>query len=297
HPPVRSTSGDRDRLRSLVVRAAGESYIQCFHRDVSERKRASEERVRLAASNARLEQERLAREELAAFIVHDLKNPLSGVVLNARFLARDPALDGDARTAAQHVLTAAQLINRMVTDLLDIARSEDGGLVPRPADMDLPVLLEEVAASTRARCGDANIGVEVRTKSLSAPTIRADVDLLRRVIENLADNAMRYSPRKGTIVIEAISGDGDGTVEIAVSDQGQGIPEADRERVFEKYVQLAHRGDAHGPQLRTGRGLGLLFSRVAVEAHGGKIWVEDAPRGGARFRLTLPADEAALPAV
>ncbi len=245
----------------------------------------------LAASNARLERERRAREDLSAFIVHDLKNPLSGVVLNARFLSRDPSLGHDEREAALHVLSAAQAINRMVMDLLDVGRSEDGMLAPRITDVDLPALIDEVATTTRARVGDANIELVLDTRSLSSPTIRADIDLMRRVLENLADNALRYSPRGGMIRIEASTREAEGSVEIAVSDAGPGISETDRERVFEKYVQLTNPGEPRGPHLRTGRGLGLLFCRLAVQCHGGTIWVEDAEPKGACFRFRIPQGE------
>ncbi|MEI8257173.1 MAG: PAS domain S-box protein [Deltaproteobacteria bacterium] len=279
-----STRGDVDRDASGRI-----TGLHGTAQDITERKRAENERARLAESNGRLERERRARADLSAFIVHDLKNPLSGVVLNARFLAGSTALGGDEHEAALHVLHAAQSLNRMVNNLLDISRSEDGMLVPRIAEVDLPALLEEVATTTRARVGDAKIELHVNTQSLRAPKVQADADLMRRVFENLADNALRYSPRGGVVAIDAWSSEGDAGVDISVSDSGPGIAAPDRERVFEKYVQLGNRGESRGPDLRAGRGLGLLFCRIAVECHGGRIWVEDAPTGGARFHLRIPA--------
>lgn len=228
----------------------------------------------LAAANERLERERRSREDLSAFIVHDLKNPLAGIVLNARYLAREPALKVDERNALMHVLSAAQSMNSMVLNLLDIGRSEDGALVAHRTEVDVHRLLEDVAVSTRAHVGEANIAIVVRTSGLVSPVLQADADLLRRVFENLADNALRYSPRGSTISLEAEAADGD-AVDLRVCDQGGGVPAEHRERIFEKYVQLGPTTGPGGAQLRTGRGLGLMFCRLAVQCHGGRIWVEE----------------------
>jgi signal transduction histidine kinase len=114
--------------------------------------------------------------------------------------------------------------------------------------------------------------------------------MLRRVLDNLVSNAMEHSP-SGTTVTVGASAREEG-IEVRVSDQGQGVPSDQRENVFEKYARLELRNAG----VTANRGLGLTFCRLAVEAHGGTIWVEEAPGGGALFRLVLPAHEAEAPA-
>jgi signal transduction histidine kinase len=104
---------------------------------------------------------------------------------------------------------------------------------------------------------------------------------LRRVLENLLDNALRYSPTDGCITLEVLRSGRE--LELVVSDQGPGIPEPQRERIFEMYVRL----DERNPE-RVGHGLGLVFCRLALEAQGGKLWVEDSADNGAAFHARLP---------
>jgi signal transduction histidine kinase len=113
--------------------------------------------------------------------------------------------------------------------------------------------------------------------------VDADAVLLRRVVDNLLSNAISKSPSGGRVSVVVVMREEGG--EISVSDEGPGVPEEHREAIFEKYAQLQTRRSADS----TNRGLGLTFCRLAVEAHGGTIWVDSAPGGGARFRLVLPA--------
>ena len=222
------------------------------------------------------------KEQLTAFVVHDLKNPLSGILLNATVLSRDPNLGADVKSTALRIAGAARSMNQMVMDILDIGRSEEGALVLRRAEVDVSKLLDQAIGSVRARSDAAGQNIEC-VLHLEQPTISADEDLIRRVLENLLDNAVRHTPRGGRIVVETRSVPTG--IETRVGDGGTGIPEADRERVFDKYVQL---DPSHSATNRTGRGLGLLFCRLAVEAHGGRIWVEGGAHEGATFAVSLP---------
>ena len=113
----------------------------------------------------------------------------------------------------------------------------------------------------------------------------ADRSLIRRVAENLIDNALKYTPPETTIWLQTRAGP-DGSAELRVRDDGPGIPVANRVKIFEKYVQL---DDPSTAGARNGRGLGLAFCRLAVTLHGGEIWVEDNAPRGASFRVRLPA--------
>lgn len=223
------------------------------------------------------------KEELINLVVHDLKNPIASILANAHFLVREQTLSEDAREASRDIHEAADSMQRMVLNLLDISRSEQGALVPRLSDVDVPSLLNEVLGvmSRRANERQQKIALEL------SPEVKRrvlDRDLLLRLLENLLDNALKYSPPSGTIKVEAKIDDG--YLEFAIRDEGPGIPGAYRERIFEKYVQLE---DNTISLARTSRGLGLVFCRLAAEAHGGKIWVEENQPRGTTFKVRLRA--------
>jgi two-component system sensor histidine kinase/response regulator len=233
------------------------------------------------------------KEELTALIVHDLKNPLSSILSNVQYSLAQESFGADERESLRDVLRASHSMVRMVMNLLDISRSEDGALVPHLADFELPALLGEVCSEMERRIDDKDQKLELAV----APDVRvmtADRDLLRRILENLVDNAYKYGPRGATIRIEATLGAARGgvadTVELRVRDQGDGIPVAFREKIFEKYARIEGRS-TH--EVRHSHGLGLVFCRRAVEVHGGDIWVEENTSRGSCFCVRLALQPAA----
>jgi two-component system sensor histidine kinase/response regulator len=228
------------------------------------------------------------KEELTALIIHDLKNPLSSILSNVQFALGQTDLGVDERDSLRDVLRASQSMVRMVMNLLDISRSEDGALVPHLTDFELPGLLGEVTSEMERRIEDKEQRVELAV----APDVRvmtADRDLVRRILENLVDNAYKYGPRHATIRIEAAllpaaPERASDTVELRVRDEGEGVPLAFRRKIFEKYARVDGRS-AH--EVRNSHGLGLVFCRRAVEIHGGQIWVEENPGRGSCFCVRL----------
>ena len=221
----------------------------------------------------------LQKERLMAFVVHDLKNPVNTVDLQAQLLLRDKELPARAHAAAASIRDEMRSLLRMLLNLLDLSKSEEGRLVPVLLDVDVKALVASVfeALDVRARAKTIEL-----TSSMNAATASADADLLRRVIENLLENALRHAPEES--VVSVSSAELDGAFELRIADQGTGVPAALRESIFERFVQVE---SADRAVTRSGRGLGLAFCRLAVEAHGGRIWVEDgAP--GAVFCLRLP---------
>jgi signal transduction histidine kinase len=241
------------------------------------------------------------REELTTLIVHDLKNPLSSILSNAQYLVgnyqgragtRRQDRDDDG-AALDDVYRASQSMFRMVMNLLDISRSEDGALAPRLAPIDLGGVLDEVCSEMTRRAEDKEqkLSLQIGAGSMM---LEADRDLVRRVVENLVDNAYKYSPRRGTICIEAGPASTTEAIEIRVRDEGVGVPAAYRGKIFEKYGRVE---DRHGSEVRNSHGLGLVFCQIAVEAHGGRIWVEDNLPRGSCFCVTFPINMSkALPA-
>ncbi|WP_437322960.1 hybrid sensor histidine kinase/response regulator [Sorangium sp. So ce381] len=223
----------------------------------------------------------LQKERLTAFVVHDLKNPVSSMDLHAQFLLRDRALPEEARDSARHIRDQARALLRLIYNLLDISKSEEGRLAPERASVDLRALVLEVFAALDLRASSRSISLR---EAVEAPAVRADPDLLRRTIENLLENAIVHAPPGTAVTVSAVKRGAE--VEIRVADSGPGIPAELREQVFDRFVQLG--GDAP-VRHRAGRGLGLAFCKMAVEAHGGTIRIEDnAP--GAVFCVRFPDD-------
>lgn len=237
--------------------------------------------------NALLEAHR-QKEELTTLIVHDLKNPLSSILSNVEYVLGRGATLADGRDALEDVMRASQSMVRLVMNLLDVSRSEDGALVPQVTEFDLPVLLGEVCSEMGRRIEDK----EQRLSLVVAPGVgplRGDRDLVRRILENLVDNAYKYGPRRATISVEitpaTMDESAEPAVEIRVRDEGEGIPSAYRQLIFEKYGRFDRTG-TH--ETRSSHGLGLVFCRRAVSVHGGAIWIDDGPGRGGCFCVRLP---------
>jgi signal transduction histidine kinase len=214
-----------------------------------------------------------------AFVVHDLKNPVNSMDLQAQVLLRDRTLSEPARAAATQIRSEAQQLGRMIVNLLDLSKADEGKLAPRIARVDLRALVEGVLGELRVSAQARN--VELRS-TIATPYVNADEDLLRRTFANLVENAIRHSPQGGVVAVD-VAPDADG-MKLRVTDAGVGVPVEMRERIFDPFLQIES-GDRSVN--RSGRGLGLTFCRLAVEAHGGRIWVEEgAP--GAVFCVRLP---------
>jgi two-component system, sensor histidine kinase and response regulator len=222
----------------------------------------------------------LQKERLSSFVVHDLKNPVASIDLLAQLLQRDKKLPAEARGTADAIRIEVTSLMRLILNLLDINKSEEGQLTPTIATLDLPTLTVSLMETMQVRARAREIDLTHDLGRIEA--LSADPDLLRRVLENLLDNALRYAP-KGSRVSLSVLAHAD-EIELRVADQGKGIPDEQREGIFERFVQLEA---GERTAARTGRGLGLTFCRLAIEAQGGRIYVEDAAPG-AVFCIRLP---------
>lgn len=220
----------------------------------------------------------LQKERLMGFVVHDLKNPVSNIDLQAQLLVRD-RLSQAAREVGASIREEVRSMMRLLLNLLDLSKSEEGRLVPARTSVDLASLARDVcdALEVRAKSREISLRYAVEVGSLDA-----DPDLLRRVLENLLENALRHAPANSVVTVSARAAPG--AVELSVADTGEGVPVELREAIFDRFVQVDNPVQA---TTRSGRGLGLAFCRLAVEAHGGRIWVEDA-EPGAIFLLSIP---------
>ena len=227
----------------------------------------------------------LQKERLSQFLVHDLKNPVGTLDLCAQLLLRDRELPERTRTTVQRMRDEARTMLHMLLNLLDISRSDEGALVARRETVPLEGMFEQVLRDFDLKAQAASLTIAADSGALS---VSADPGLLLRVLENIVENAIRHAPEQSHVQLTAASRDG--FVEVRVTDQGEGIAPELRERIFEPFIQLEHGERAIQ---RNGRGLGLTFCKVAVEAHGGRIWIEDASPGAAIcFTVPLAAEPA-----
>ena len=217
-----------------------------------------------------LQRLQLQKEQLVAFLVHDLKNPVNAIELHAELVLRDSCGSARARRSAEKIRDEGRALLRMITTLLDISKADEGRLVPSRDRIDLDELVGAVFDELEIRAHSA--GVQL-AREVSAKTLCADPDLVRRVLENLVENAIRHAP-EGSEVRVVVRAAQDG-IELRVQDTGPGVPPHQRELVFERFVQVG------GGSTRVNRGLGLAFCKLAIEAHGGRIWIEDASPGAA----------------
>lgn len=202
---------------------------------------------------------------------HELRSPLTAIRGQLEVLARseDPSGEEVRRVEAMAMAEMGR-VERLVDDLLSLARLDEGA-PPAPRDLAAAHFLRELAATTPAATEVGN---------LAEGMLRADPDLLARVVRNLLENAHRHAA--GRVVLSS-HGAGNRLL-VAVDDDGPGIPAAERERVFDRF----HRSEPGRERAAGGSGLGLGIARAIVAAHGGRIWVEDSPLGGARLAFELP---------
>jgi two-component system, sensor histidine kinase and response regulator len=236
-----------------------------LRRMVSERGALS---VELKQQRDELQRLQLHKEQLSAFLVHDLKNPVHAIELLTQRILRNPGADERSRDSATKIHGETRGLMRMLTNLLDIGKADEGQLAPQRKPIDIAELVRGATEELQAAAAAAELAL---VSHIDAGELHADRDLLHRVLANLVENAIRHAPNGSTIEISARRASGG--VEFRVRDAGPGVPEAQRERVFERFVSS---GD--GATL-TNRGLGLAFCKVAVEAHGGRIWIEGATPG------------------
>lgn len=221
------------------------------------------------------------KRALAKLVVHDLRNPLTAA-LGYLELLRDEL--GQQSPEAMLFLTEierslAKTVS-LVATILDIDELEDGMLRAQPRPVRLLELIEKARDGSRGHLELRKLRCEVDVSA--EMVVHVDRGLVARVIENMLENATRYAPRGGKCVIAAIRQSG--AVEIAIGNNGPPVPEADREEIFGRYYQVERRRAS----ARENRGLGLYFCKLAVEAHGGTIHVEQRGDLGAVFVARFP---------
>jgi two-component system, OmpR family, clock-associated histidine kinase SasA len=249
----------------------------------------SDEIFRLNQTREELEAQLRFKDRIIAMMAHDLRNPLTAASIAVetlelgyapnqnRHLNLSPELTGQL---LKHAKTQIRAINRMITDILKAARGASVELQIVPQELDLPTLCLEVIDAFQNRLHDKNLHLTVEIPQ-DLPTVYADGTQVNRVVTNLLDNAIKYTPEGGELSIIALHRTTQ-KVQVAIADTGPGIPAENRDKIFEESFRLQR------DVTQEGYGLGLALCQRIIRAHYGQIWVDSAPGEGSSFYFTLP---------
>jgi len=247
------------------VNIDSKSFIQWVFRDDTDRKELDQ-----------------LREDLLSMIYHDLRSPLANVVSSLDVLNTMVTFEKESyeiQSLFDIAVRSTKRIQRLIDSLLDINRLEAGKSIADMKPASLQIMIPESVETLNPIIRGRNLKVSFETPE-DIPKVMVDEDMIRRVLINLAENAIKYSPPNGSIHIGVERCNN--FVHIWVQDTGPGIPKEKQKDIFDKYTRL------HGKVGSQGYGLGLAYCRLAIAGHGGKIWVTDAPGGGSIFNFTLP---------
>ncbi len=268
-----------DRTKTLAALQASEKKNQILYKQEQER---SQE---LAHAYVELRQVETMRDDLTRMIVHDMRSPLTVIgnsldminrADNNEFVANSvPVLLEGAQASVKRVMG-------MIDDLLHVGKFEAGEMRPMFRIVPTQKLLKRLKQTFETLAAKEKKNFTLTTTGY-IPTLTADEDLIERVLDNLIYNAFKYTKSGGAVNLNVkIKND---ALLFQVSDNGQGIPPEYHQRIFDKFVQVT---SDDGEPLRKGTGIGLAFCRLAIEAHGGEIWVESQLGKGSVFSFTLP---------
>jgi signal transduction histidine kinase len=264
----------------LTVRVKSLLRIKSYQDEISDQLRE------IAAKNAKLQELEKIRDGLAHMIIHDLRNPLTAISTYLQLSAMDSeSLPQEHQERLGRCHFFCQELERMIQNLLDINKMEEGKMQLNRETIDLSEVVGELLQRFTPTVEEKKITLSF-SKNGDLPKIHLDRSVLKRVIANLVDNAIRYTPKGGAIAVSLDSATWEEVLCLSVKDNGSGLPVEYHQKIFDKFeqVRLKKEGDRAGSS-----GLGLTFCKMAVEAHGGRIWVESEGLGkGCTFLIHLP---------
>jgi len=249
----------------------------------------SDEVFRLKQEKEKLQEQLLFKDRVIAMLAHDLRNPLTAATIAIDTLQSNYNLEkGEFKRLTPaitlHLFKQAwsqtKIIDRMITDLLQVGRANEREFPIQPQKMELGKLCLEALEELRYRYTGKSLKIK-KDIPKDLPCVYADPERIRQVLINLLDNAIKYTPEDGIISISGLHRTTQ-KVQFSIGDTGPGIPEENRERIFENHFRLER------DEATEGYGIGLCLCQRIIRAHYGRIWVDSAPDGGAWFHLTLP---------
>jgi PAS domain S-box-containing protein len=244
----------------------------------------------LAIDHARLYREARraveARDDVLGIVAHDLRNPVTSILIQSQLLVRQGAEpEGGAGKPAAAIHRSALRMNRLINDLLDVARIEAGRLSIEPSRVSASDLLSESVEAQRALADQTSLDLRLDAER-ALPEVWADRERLLQVFENLIGNAAKFTGPGGRVTVGASAGQGEDV--FWVSDTGPGVSAEDTPHLFDRFWQARRTG-------RHGAGLGLPIVKGIVEAHGGRVWVETESGRGTTVAFTIPTVSGAGP--
>jgi two-component system, sensor histidine kinase and response regulator len=241
--------------------------------------------LRAKALHDELEASNRLRDNLVKMIMHDMGNMVSVISSALAIVERIPPGSPESEPFIRDANDANATLADMINDALDLSRLEAHNMPIRREQTDIVAILETFIERFHGAAMANDVELKLDVDERMNRNVSVDKGLFQRVIGNLLTNALKYTPENSTITVVYGSGEEPNTLRLAVSDQGPGIPPEILPIVFDKYAQAKFHEDR---QSRPGRGLGMTFSRLAVEAHNGKIWVESAMGQGSTFFVEMP---------
>jgi two-component system, OmpR family, sensor histidine kinase KdpD len=277
---VGTLASNRRRTLLQAQRLAGQ--LQQVNVELTRLNREQAEAAEAAIRLARAEKQVQDRRDMLANASHDLRTPIGTILTDSTNMLRTQQMNASVRNRLEAIAAEARRLNRLLSDMLDMARIE-GGAVQLTLE---PVQLRDAFLAAAERLKSASPERQVQWDKGDKPvTVLADWNRLGQILDNLLANADHAAPAGTPIVLRAAS-NGSAMVTIRVTDSGPGVPAELRDRLFTRFASGAKEDS------RDGTGLGLAITKGLVEAHSGTIVLEDAPQGGASFRFTLPQAQA-----
>lgn len=270
HFPTNTYDIDGNNIPTLIrarqIELEGKIYIEWILQDMS----------------VQMELEQL-RRDLTAMVYHDLRGPMANIHMSIHRLAE--LLHGHENPAVLKILQlglrSTQQVSRLVDTLLDTQRLEGGSSILNRQDSEVHRMLTDAVQLVQPLAESANITIDMDIAKL--PIISVDTDMITRVVINLMENAVKYTPDGSHMTLSAEQVNN--RILVTVSDTGPGIPPEMRDSIFDKFSRVTYQDAPKGI------GLGLAFCRLAVTAHGGRIWVESDGENGSEFIFELPIDD------
>ncbi len=252
----------------------------------SELIRLSDDMFQLQQEVKNLQEQLHFKDQMLAMLVHDLRNPLTAasIAVETIELAQHQASPEKLEQLQEQLCNQAkkqfQVMNKMINDLLETSQNSDSHLHIVPVKTNLVSLCDEVIGNIQSNIKNKKQTL-VKDIPQDLPPVYADGELLQQVLINLLENAIKYTPKKGTITISILHKTTQ-KVEVSIMDTGSGIPPEKKERIFEGHFRLER------DIKQEGYGIGLALCRQIINAHYGQIWVDDNGNQGSCFRFTLP---------
>ena len=244
--------------------------------------RLFDEFSRLRKEESKLQVEQKRQDDFMPMLVHELRSPLSIIKGSSDLILREAnnLSREDIEKLLAQIRTSSTGLLKIVNDILDASKMESGIFKIEKVEGNMNALLEEEREYYNAKAKEKGINFALDLDS-NLPRFKFDPDRIRQVMNNFLSNALKFTPEGGSVYIKSYKGS-EGAV-ISVCDSGPGIPEEVKPKLFHKFVQMQN-----GTGKEKGTGLGLVIAKGIIEAHGGRVWIEDNNPRGAKFVFQLP---------